>query len=172
MIGVVLMSLNALSKEEGDKGASAQAIGFILMVLSEVAGAVSYTSVKKVPDADVMTISFLKIALIYSISVVYMVFRVLTEGTDFIRMTYNRLDAITLALFLGIAALDLALNLLIFKTFQLMKAGVGASMNFLCLIWSLIIDVSLFNQSFSTTEIVGGLLILVTTTLIVLNDSK
>jgi drug/metabolite transporter (DMT)-like permease len=170
LIGVVLMSLNSLSKTEGEKGASAQAIGFILMVLSEVAGALSYTSVKKVPDAEVMTLSFIKIALIYAVSVVYMLLRLIFEGAEFVNLSLSRLDTVTLLLFFGMAALDLALNLLIFKTFQLLKAGVGASMNFLCLIWSLILDVTLFNQSFSFTEISGGLLILVTTTLIVLYD--
>jgi drug/metabolite transporter (DMT)-like permease len=55
-------------------------------------------------------------------------------------------------------------NILIFKTFQLEKAGIGASMNFLCLIWSLILDVAVFNQTYSKPEIIGGILILVTTT--------
>ena len=170
LIGVVLMSLNALTKSEGEKDASAQAVGFILMVLSEVAGAVSYTSVKKVPDSDVMTISFIKIALIYAVSVAYMLLRLMLEGGEFVSQSLNRLDSVTLFLFLGMAALDLALNLLIFKTFQLLKAGVGASMNFLCLIWSLVIDVTLFSQTFTVTETFGGLMILVTTTVIVLYD--
>ena len=150
----------------------AQALGFILIVLSEITGAVSYTSIKKIPTAEVMTISFLKIALIYAVSILYMVSRLLFEGSEFLEHSFNRLDLTTVMLFIGMALFDLILNLLIFKTFQLEKAGVGASMNFLCLIWSLVIDVTLFNQTFETTEVVGGLLVLCTTTLIVFTDSK
>ena len=174
-IGVILMSINALTKGDdiAEKGLSSQAIGFILIVLSELGGALSYTSIKKLPGIDLVQLTLYKILLILLVSLLYMIGRFAIEGPDafFTSIAYS-IDSTTLSLLFVIALCDLSVNLLIFKTFQMEKAGISASMNFLCLIWSLIIDVTLFNQTFSSTEVIGGLIVLATTTLIVFSSSN
>jgi drug/metabolite transporter (DMT)-like permease len=105
--------------------------------------------------------------LIYIVSVLYIFFKAISVH-NYLSELLERIDGYTLFFFFAIAASDLTVNLLIFKTFKLEKAGIGASINFLCLIWSLLVDVLLFGQSFSAFEIVGGLIVLATTTSIIL----
>ena len=71
---------------------------------------------------------------------------------------------------LATAICDLMINILVFKSYLVEKAAVSASMNFLTLFWSMLADLLLFNASFSYFEIFGGLLILLSTTAIVLNN--
>lgn len=83
LTGVVLMSMNALTKDAAQdtgKGLSVQAFGFILILASEILGAMSYTSIKKITDVNVFTISFMKIALIFSVSIFYMFFEMIANG--------------------------------------------------------------------------------------------
>lgn len=160
------MSLNSLlkSKDAQTKGVSQQALGFLLIVLSEIAGAVSFTTSKLIPKANLFGLAAFKIFLVYIVSIGYILFNTVVDFS-YLSTLFSRLfDLPSFFLFIGIAASDLIANILIFKTFQLEKAGLGASMNFLCLIWSLLLDVAVFNQSYSPAEIVGGILILATTT--------
>ena len=141
------MSINSLlnPKDAQGKSTSQQALGFLLIVLSEIAGAVSFTTSKLIPKANPFGLAAFKIFLVYIVSIAYVLLNFLGDfsylSTLFLRLS----DISSLFLFIGIAASDLIANILIFKTFQLEKAGIGASMNFLCLIWSLILDVAVFN---------------------------
>jgi drug/metabolite transporter (DMT)-like permease len=137
----------------------------LLIVLSEVAGAVSFTTSKLLPQANLFGLAAYKILLIYFVSLCYIFIQLIFSSPDYLSTLLQRIsDPASLGLFLAIAASDLLVNLLIFKTFQLEKAGIGASMNFLCLVWSLGLDVAVFGQTYSWGEITGGVLILATTT--------
>ena len=114
-------------------------------MLSEITGAVSYTSIKKIENVNVFTLSYIKIVMIFGVGALYMIFQIPFGCKDFLADLYFKLDPITFMILFLIALGDIVLNLLMFKTFELEKAGVGASMNFLCLIWSLIIDVMVFD---------------------------
>lgn len=144
----------------------------MLIIASEISASVSYASVKKIDSPNIFTLSFLKILVIFAVSIAYMLGRLLFSFSSFTTLLYDKLDTYTMVLFFLLGLGDILVNLLVFKTFTLLKAGVGASMNFLCLIWSLVIDVTFFSQTFSTTEIIGGLLVLTTTTAIVLTEKK
>ena len=139
-------------------------MGFLLIVLSEIAGAVSFTTSKLIPKANLFGLAAFKIFLVYLVSIVYILFNTAADFSYLSTLFLRLFDAPSFFLFIGIAASDLTANILIFKTFQLEKAGLGASMNFLCLIWSIILDVAVLNQSYSTAEIIGGILVLTTTT--------
>lgn len=160
------MSLNSLLKNQDlqTKGASQQALGFLLIVLSEISGAVSFTTSKLIPKANLFGLAAFKIFLVYLVSIAYILFNTIADFSYLSTLFLRLFDMPSFFLFIGIAASDLIANILIFKTFQLEKAGIGASMNFLCLIWSLILDVAVFNQTYSNAEIIGGILVLTTTT--------
>ena len=160
------MSLNSLNKPQDaqSKGLSQQAIGFLLIVLSEIAGALSFTTSKLLPSANLFGLAAYKILLIFIVSVFYVFIQTLIRSGYLSTLILRISDPISLFLLIAIAASDLLVNLLIFKTFQLEKAGMGASMNFLCLVWSLGLDVAVFGQTYSWGEAAGGVLILATTT--------
>jgi len=117
-----------------------------------------------IPKANLFGLAAFKIFLVYLVSIVYILFNTAADFSYLSTLFLRLFDVPSFFLFIGIAASDLTANILIFKTFQLEKAGLGASMNFLCLIWSLILDVAVLNQSYSTAEIIGGILVLTTTT--------
>jgi drug/metabolite transporter (DMT)-like permease len=141
------MSLNSLLKNQDlqTKGAPQQALGFLMIVLSEISGAVSFTTSKLIPKANLFGLAAFKIFLVYLVSIAYILFNTIADFSYLSTLFLRLFDMPSFFLFIGIAASDLIANILIFKTFQLEKAGIGASMNFLCLIWSLILDVAVFN---------------------------
>lgn len=166
--GMILMSLNSLTsiqpKDPNANFLASQSTGFVLIVLSELAGAISFTSSKKLPaSTNLFHLALYKISLIYLVSIMYLSF---SQGSSSLTSYFQDIE--TIVLFVCIALGDLTVNLLIFKTFQLEKAGLGASMNFLCIVWSLILDITVFGQRFkSWTEIVGGLIVMASTSAII-----
>jgi drug/metabolite transporter (DMT)-like permease len=104
------------------------------------------------------------------LSILYIFLNSLTSSTYFSDFL-SSLDFLTIFLLFLVAFFDLAVNWLIFKTFQLEKAGIVASVNFLCVVWSVTIDVSLLGYEFkSWMEIVGGVIVMISTSVIVFNS--
>ena len=133
-------------------------IGIILVLGSEISGAVSYTSIRKLQNIDFIAVAGLKIFFIYLVSIIYIIFEALSDFST-LSSKLGTLTPTTLLLLSGIGLLDLIIQLLMIRTFQLEKAGLSASMNFLCLVWALLADIVLFNIHYGWGEILGGVIV-------------
>ena len=168
-IGMVLMSLSSLNSVQ-DQGLSTnkQALGFLLIVLSELFGALSFTISKLTPRTPPLTLANLKVSLIFAVASISIGFQMLTAPSYLVSLASLLLDPLTLIYFFLIATLDLSVNFLIFYTFRSESASMVASVNFLCVVWSIIIDVTVLGYRVkSWLEVFGGLIVLISTSAIV-----
>jgi drug/metabolite transporter (DMT)-like permease len=163
------MSLSSLNSVQ-DQGLSTnkQALGFLLIVLSELFGALSFTISKLTPRTPPLTLAYLKVSLIFAVASISIGFQMLTTPSYLVSLASLLLDPLTIIYFFLIATLDLSVNFLIFYTFRSESASMVASVNFLCVVWSIIIDVTVLGYRVkSWLEVFGGLIVLVSTSAIV-----
>lgn len=137
-------------------------------MLSELFGALSFTMSKLTPRTDPLTLAYLKLSLIFAVASISIGYRILTTPSYLVSLGSLLLDPVTLIYFLLIASLDLSVNFLIFYTFRSESASMVASVNFLCVVWSIIIDVTVLGYRVkSWWEVVGGIIVLISTSAIV-----
>ena len=137
-------------------------------MLSELFGALSFTMSKLTPRTPPLTLAYLKLSLIFAVASISIGYRILTTPSYLVSLTSLLLDPVTLIYFLLIATLDLSVNFLIFYTFRSESASMVASVNFLCVVWSIIVDVSFLGYRVkSWREVVGGFIVLISTSAIV-----
>ncbi|CDW78690.1 drug metabolite transporter superfamily [Stylonychia lemnae] len=163
--GVILMSINSFKQSEPSK--QNEFLGVVMLIGSEIAGAVSFVSIKKIKETNLLIICLLKFFVIFLISAIFVVINYLVmfeQGKNIY------LDMTGYLMLFSIAALEILINLLLFKSMQIEKAGLIASMNFFCLIWGLIGDVVIFNQTFTNYEIIGGIIVFLFTTSIIFTN--
>ena len=137
-------------------------------MLSELFGALSFTISKLTPRTPPLTLAYLKLSMIFAVASISIGYRILTTPSYLVSLTSLLLDPVTLIYFLLIATLDLSVNFLIFYTFRSESASMVASVNFLCVVWSIIVDVSFLGYRVkSWREVVGGFIVLISTSAIV-----
>ena len=140
----------------------------MLIVLSELFGALSFTISKLTPHTPPLTLAYLKLSMIFAVASISIGYRILTTPSYLVSLTSLLLDPVTLIYFLLIATLDLSVNFLIFYTFRSESASMVASVNFLCVVWSIIVDVSFLGYRVkSWWEVIGGFIVLISTSAIV-----
>lgn len=140
----------------------------MLIVLSELFGALSFTMSKLTPRTDPLTLAYLKLSLIFAVASISIGYHILTTPSYLVSLGSLLLDPVTLIYFLLIASLDLSVNFLIFYTFRSESASMVASVNFLCVVWSIMIDVTVLGYRVkSWWEVVGGMIVLISTSAIV-----
>jgi drug/metabolite transporter (DMT)-like permease len=140
----------------------------LLIVLSELFGALSFTISKLTPRTPPLTLAYLKLSMIFAVASISIGYRILTTPSYLVSLTSLLLDPVTLIYFLLIATLYLSVNFLIFYTFRSESASMVASVNFLCVVWSIIVDVSFLGYRVkSWREVVGGFIVLISTSAIV-----
>ena len=138
-------------------------------MLSELFAAFSYTISKLTPKTTPLTLVYLKLYMILAVASISIGFNVLTIPSYLMSLASLLLDPVTLIYFVLIATLDLSVNFLLFYTFRTEEsASEVASVNFLMVVWSIILDLTALGYKLNSWwEVVGGLIVLVSTSVII-----
>lgn len=133
--------------------------GFILITVAEILSAISYVSLRKLPTLHYMYAPFLKAIVLLVICLLYFLGDMMF-GQGLIYYWSSRISTLELLILVGLSILDLFIQIMLCRSFQVEKAGLSASMNFVCVVWAFLGDMYLFGITYSSAEIIGGMLIL------------